>query len=176
MKIPSHLTQYAVDIIEDESNGLTSFSLQSSTKEQWFDIYYYGELENGYITGVEPSFANIKIVAKSTNSKEEILLFDETEHGYNAMFCDSHSDEEKANRLLEKFNVPSSKIKLTIGYSIDYDSEKELYEFDEQGNVILLDGRKIAWQQLLCDGIDWLSIILIDETGNEQVIVDAELS
>jgi len=47
MKIPSHLTQYAVDIIEDESNGLTSFSLQSSTKEQWFDIYYYGELENG---------------------------------------------------------------------------------------------------------------------------------
>lgn len=121
MKIPSHITQYAMDIIENGYNGLTSFSLQSSTKEQWFDIYYYGELENGDITGVEPTFANIKIVTNSTNSKEEILLFDETEHGYNTMFCDSHSDEEKTNRLLKKFSAPSSKIKFTIGYSIDYD-------------------------------------------------------
>ena len=105
--------------------GVTSFSIQSSNKEQWFEIYYQGELENDYTTGVEPTFSNIKIVAKSVNSKEEMLLFDETVHGYNAMFCDSHSNEEKNNRSLEKLNVPASKIKLIFGYSIDYDSEKE---------------------------------------------------
>ena len=176
MKIPSHLTQYAINIIEDEFDGETSFFIQSSNKEQWFEIYYYGELENGYITGLEPTFSNIKIVAKSVNSKEEILLFDETVHGYNAMFCDSHSNEEKNNRTLEKLNVPASKIKLTFGYSIDYDSEKELYDFDENGNVNLIDERKITWQQLLCDGVDWVSIFLIDEYGNEQPIVDAELA
>ena len=115
-------------------------------------------------------------MAKSVNSKEEILLFDETVHGYNAMFCDSQSNEEKNNRSLEKLNVPASKIKLTFGYSIDYDSEKELYDFDENGNVNLIDERKITWQQLLCDGVDWVSIFLIDEYGNEQPIVDAELA
>lgn len=145
MKIPSHLTQYAKNIIEDEFDGVTSFSIQSSNKEQWFEIYYYGELENGYITGLEPTFSNIKIVAKSVNSKEEMLLFDETVPGYNAMFCDSHSNEEKNNRSLEKLNVPASKIKLIFGYSIDYDSKKELYDLDENGHVNLVDERKITW-------------------------------
>ena len=115
-------------------------------------------------------------MAKSVNSKEEILLFDETVHGYNAMFCDSHSNEEKNNRSLEKLNVPASKIKLIFGYSIDYDSEKELYDLDENGHVNLVDKRKITWQQLLSDGFDWLSISLIDQHGNEQPIVDAELA
>ena len=62
------------------------------------------------------------------------------------MFCDSHSDEEKNNRSFEKLKVSASKIKLTFGYSIDYDSEKELYDLGEKGQVILVDGRKIAWQ------------------------------
>ena len=84
--------------------------------------------------------------------------------------------EKKNNRSLEKLKVTASKIKLTFGYSIDYDSEKELYDLDEKGQVILVDGRKIAWQQLLCDGFDWLSIELIDVHGNEQIIIDAELT
>lgn len=53
---------------------------------------------------------------------------------------------KKNNRSLEKLKVTASKIKLTFGYSIDYDSEKELYDLDEKGQVILVDGRKIAWQ------------------------------
>ncbi|WP_276327400.1 hypothetical protein [Gilliamella apicola] len=40
MKIPSHLTLFAKNIIEDEFDRVTSFSIQSSNKEQWFEIYY----------------------------------------------------------------------------------------------------------------------------------------
>ncbi|OCG13839.1 hypothetical protein A9G24_06940 [Gilliamella sp. App6-5] len=178
MKIPTYLQKYAVDIKENDPdyNGLTSLYIQSSNKEQWFEIYYYGELYNGYITGTEPTFCNMKVIAKSIESKEEILLFDATEYGYNGMFCDGHSKEEKKNRPLTKLDVPASRIKLAIGYGIDYEEEKEDFDFDENGHVILIDDRRITWQNLQHDGFDWLYILLIDKNGDELEVVNEELA
>ncbi|EFR97330.1 conserved hypothetical protein, partial [Listeria ivanovii FSL F6-596] len=59
---------------------------------------------------------------------------------------------------------------------IDYESEKENYDFDEDGNVLLIDGRYISWEDTKADGFDFLEITAIDENGQSYSIMSEELA
>lgn len=117
-----------------------------------------------------------KIDAIDPLTGEEILIFDAAKHGYNNMFCTEYTKEQIENRPLKKYELSASKLILELGYGIDYEAEKNDYEFDENGNVVLLDGSKMDWESVKQNGFDYLSLSFIGANGKTIAFADFELS
>lgn len=172
MKVPTYLNG-KVKHISFEDNFEKVF-LSTSSGSNLFEIYYYGNIVDGYICSTEEKFE--KIVAKSIDTGEEILIFDGAVHGYDNMFCVKHTPEELEDRELIKLDFGLAKVEVSLEYSIDYESEIDNYDFDDENNVILVNGEKMSWDDVKLNGITWISINLIDDKGKSVCIVDAELA
>src|SRR5690348_9024880 len=73
--------------------------LKSSKGYTKFKIKYYGQLHEEYkslIIGTD--FAPSLVFAVEESTGQEILLFDGCKHGYNALFCDTYTEEQIKNR------------------------------------------------------------------------------
>ena len=177
MKIPAYLKN---NVKNYEEKDFAIMTISSAAGNELLEIWYYGDMytvsgeERDYI--VDTDFAPGKITARDPKTNEEILIFDGTKHGYDNMFCDVYTEEQIQNRDLKKLDIPASVIILELGYSIDYEDEKEDYEFDENGDVILADGSKMSWEDVVCNGFDYLALSYIDENGEKIQFVDCELA
>lgn len=177
MNIPTYLENYVKDVQEKR---LIELSLCSTAGNELFEVWYYGDLfevkgkQQLYIgdTDVAPE----KIVAKDVLTGEEILLYDGTLHGYDNMFCDKYDAEAIQNRHLKKYSISASKLIIELGYSIDYEDEKEEYDIDDNGLVTLIDGRKMSWEDVKRNGIDYIAIYFEDKEGNRVQFYDRELA
>ena len=174
--IPIYLQQFAgnVQIIDDVES---QFQLHSSSGNEQFEIWYHGDLlmiegeEMPYITG-----STARIVAKDPLSAEEILLFDATLHGYNALFCEAYTENHRDNRPLEKYNLPETKVVLSFFYNIDYDEEIDDYEVDEQENVRLINGETAKWETIKRNGYDAFAFYFKKEDGTLLAFAEEELA
>ena len=110
------------------------------------------------------------IVGKDPITKEEFVIFDGMKHGYDAMFCNERM--ENVTRELKLYEYCKGKIQITLGYSIDYEDEKEEFEFNENGEVILMYG-VLDWEEAKSIGFDWLSLKFINA---KKEFVDMELA
>ncbi|EHK2485210.1 hypothetical protein KCL41_000877 [Listeria monocytogenes] len=177
MLIPSYLKNTAKEV---SINDFLNVEIVTTSNEETFDILYCGtqeEIDGDQLITREDSEIPLKIIAKSTMSGKEILLYDGAYYGYDSMFCDEFEEEATQNRELQKYPINNlSNIRLSIGIGIDYESEKEDYEFDENGNVILIDERHIPWEQVKTDGFDFLEITATDENGESLLILTEELA
>ncbi|EPY9329624.1 hypothetical protein ACXHXU_000890 [Listeria monocytogenes] len=177
MLIPSYLKNTAKEV---SINDFLNVEIVTTSNEETFDILYCGtleEIEGDQLITREDSEIPLKIIAKSTLSGKEILLYDGAYYGYDSMFCDEFEEDATQNRELQKYPINNlSNIRLSIGIGIDYESEKEDYEFDENGNVILIDDRHIPWEQVKTDGFDFLEITVTDENGASLLILTEELA
>ncbi|EPF7618150.1 hypothetical protein ACSVJB_000873 [Listeria monocytogenes] len=177
MLIPSYLKNIAKEV---NINDFLNVEIVTTSNEETFDILYCGtleEIEGDQLITREDYEIPLKIIAKSTLSGKEVLLYDGAYYGYNSMFCDEFEAEATQNRELQKYPINNlSNIRLSIGIGIDYESEKEDYEFDENGNVILIDDRHIPWEQVKTDGFDFLEITATDENGASLLILTEELA
>ncbi|HCW6743338.1 TPA: hypothetical protein OXD02_002799 [Listeria monocytogenes] len=177
MLIPSYLKNTAKEV---SINDFLNVEIVTTSNEETFDILYCGtleEIEGDQLITREDSEIPLKIIAKSTLSGKEILLYDGAYYGYDSMFCDEFEEDATQNRELQKYPINIlSNIRLSIGIGIDYESEKEDYEFDENGNVILIDERHIPWEQVKTDGFDFLEIAATDENGSSLLILTEELA
>ncbi|EAC9871605.1 hypothetical protein BBQ08_04030 [Listeria monocytogenes] len=177
MLIPSYLKNTAKEV---SINDFLNVEIVTTSNEETFDILYCGtleEIEGDQLITREDSEIPLKIIAKSTLSGKEILLYDGAYYGYDSMFCDEFEEDATQNRELQKYPINNlSNIRLSIGIGIDYESEKEDYEFDENGNVILIDDRHISWEQVKTDGFDFLEIMATDENGASLIILTEELA
>ena len=90
--------------------------------------------------------------------------------------CDEHDPAELEHRPLQRYEIPASKLVLELGYSIDYDDEKEDFEVDENDTVELIRGGRMPWEQIKRDGIDYIALFYVDEKGKQVQILDAELA
>ncbi len=177
MKLPTYLRNNIQDYAEKR---LTTMTISSSTGNDQLEIWYYGDLfkvpneEQQYI--VNTDFAPGKIIAKDPMTNEEILIFDAAKHGYDNMFCETYTEEQINNRPLQKLAIPASLIVLELGYSIDYEDEKDNYEIDENSFVTLIDDSKMLWNDVLCNGFDYLAISYINAEGKQIQFVDCELA
>jgi len=174
MKYPTYLQDHIKDL---KDKFLSTMTLCSSSGDENLEIYYYGELvsvkgeKQKYITsGDKP----MKVVAKF--KEEEFVIFDAALYGYDNMFCNTYTKEQIENRPLKKLNIQAEKFILELGYSIDYDDETELYEYDEQKNVVLIDGRSIDFEDMKRDAYDYLSLCYLDKNGELVQFVDEELA
>lgn len=155
-------------------------TLCSSTGNEWLEVWYYGELFT--ITGeaqpyiVDSDEAPALVVAHDRASGESFVIFDGGRHGYDNMFCDKHDRAVLENRPLKRYEMPASKLVVALGYSIDYEDEKETFEVDEYGMVALINGKRVPWAQVKRDGIDYIALFCVDEKGKAIQILDVELA
>ena len=177
-KVPTYLSENACNI---KSGDYLSVDIQSKNGNTLFEVYYYGDLfevKRKKLPCIVDNKTGIpcKIVAKDTETGEEILLFDGYQHGYNAMFCDEFDLEEVEKRVLVKYNIAPSRIHIDFGYSIDYEEEKEDYEIDEEDMVTLINGESLSWEEVKRNGFDYISIICETKEGEKVEIAALELA
>ena len=173
---PTWLEGHIKDGLEEKS----MVTLCSSTGNEWLEVWYYGELFT--ITGeaqpyiVDSDEAPALVVAHDRDTGENFVIFDGGRHGYDNMFCDEHDLVALENRSLKPYEMPVSKLLLTLGYSIDYEDEKDSFDIDERDMVTLVNGDSIPWKQVKRDGIDYIALFCVDEKGKAIQILDVELA
>lgn len=167
-------------IKEWKQKRLTTVTLCSTSGNEWLEVWYYGDLLtiNGepqlYI--VPSYFAPELVAARDPESGEEFVVFDGGRHGYDNMFCDEHDLDELERRTLKRYEIPASKLILELGYSIDYEDEKEDFQVNEDGMVALINGDRMSWEQVKRDGIDYIALYYVNEEGKQVQILDNELA
>ena len=167
--IPYYLKNHLINIKEKKDKTIAL--LVSSTGNTNLDIYYYGELIKLKRTPfIIDSSMPLLIVAKDPITNEEFVVFDGAKHGYYAMYCNEAKLDDE--RELEKYEMTSGEIEITLGYSIDYDDEIEEYDFTEDGYVQLTYGT-MEWEQAKSIGFDW---IRVEYRKGSKVFLDLELA
>ena len=167
-------------IKEWKQKRLTTVTLCSTSGNEWLEVWYYGDLLtiNGesqlYI--VPSYFAPELVAARDPESGEEFVVFDGGRHGYDNMFCDEHDLDELERRTLKRYEIPASKLILELGYSIDYEDEKEDFQVNEDSMVALINGERMPWEQVKRDGIDYIALYYVNEEGKQVQILDNELA
>lgn len=173
--IPSHLAGH-VAVLETDTGRW--FGLRSSEGADRFEIRYSGELiaEHGLIVGDEtPSL----VVARAVDTGEEIVIFDEGRHGYNAMFVDEHDpavlDARQARIVFEHEGRTEFAVEVEVIDNIDWDDEEDEFRAAD-GALRLLTGEEISPERLRADGFDALGVTVITSDGRRLDIVDEELA
>lgn len=169
MRILSSLKDFTVDC--SEKNGVVTVNIADSDGGRLFEILHSCEPVN--IKGFEnPLYIGMEypsgFIAKSVSTGEKIILFDSVIHGYDAMFCDSGNSPEISERPLKKADFSPCEIKMELFYGIDYENEKECYNFDKNGNCILVNGKAVSWKYVLNNGIDAMALYY-RSTGNRWI-------
>ena len=159
---------------------LPTVTLCSTTGNEFLEVWYYGDLltvrgePQPYI--IDDDEVPGLVVARDPESGEEFVIFDSGRHGYNNMFCDEIDQEVLEHRPLKQYELSASKLMLELGYSIDYEDEKEDFEVDENDTVELINGERMPWEQVKRDGIDYIALYYVNEEGKQVQILDAELA
>ena len=167
--IPYYLKDHLTDVIEKKDH--VSGILVSSAGNTDLQIYYYGDTRkiNGTPYIVQDELPML-IVAKDPVTNEEFTVFDGMKHGYDAMFCDGpYENDERELKLYEHY---SGRVQIGFSYSIDYEDEKDDYEFNDCGEVNLTYG-DMDWEQAKSIGFDWLSLAFAD---HKKEFVELELA
>lgn len=151
--VPYYLKNNLQEIREKKDR--TTAILSSSVGNRNLDILYYGDLikmkGTHFITdGESPCL----IVAKDPISGETFTVFDGAKHGYDAMFC--NEDDKTADRGLVRYEKYSGEVQIQLGYSIDYEEEKEDYNL--VGNKVKLTYGFMDWEDAKSIGFDWISL------------------
>ena len=180
---PTFLDGFTAHI--DNPNDLHSHEwrrrLKTKSGEAKFKIKYYGQLHENYknlIVGTD--FAPSRVLAVDIESGTEILLFDGCKHGYDALFCNTYTEEQVKNRPVTEYYSDKEgneifEIEISTYHGIDYEDEFS-DEIDENGLINLIDGSKIAFETLKRNGYDTLQIWAINKNGEKIDFVSEELA
>lgn len=159
MKILSSLKGFTADY--SENNGVVTVNIADSSGGRLFEVFHcckpvnIRSLENPLYIGMEYPTG---FIAESVVTGERIIIFDSVIHGYDAMFCNTENNPEISYRPLKKSDFSPCEIRMELFYGIDYESEKEYYNFDKNGNCILVSGKTVSWEYVLNNGIDAISL------------------
>lgn len=143
-----------------------------------FQIRYYGKLHSKNNLIIQTDFAPILVYAEEVKSKELILIFDGCKHGYDAMFCDKFSDEQRNNRPCNKNYTDNEgneifEVIITTQYGFDYDEEFS-DQLGKNGKIELIDGSVVDFEHAKRNGFDWIMVNLINEQGKEIECISEE--
>ena len=155
--------------------------LKSASGQTKFSIKYYGKLHENYsnlIVGTD--FAPSLVYAVDTSNGQEILLFDGCKHGYNALLCDTFTDEQINNRQVtniykDKDGNDTFEIVISTYNGIDFDDEFS-EEVDENGFIEIKYGTKIEFEILKRNAYDTLQIWATNKDGKTIDIISEELA
>lgn len=155
--------------------------LKTPSGQTKFKIKFYGRLHEKYNNLiVATDFAPSLVLAVDNVTGQEILLFDGCKHGYNALFCDTFTAEQIQKRPATNFYSDKAgneifEIVISTYNGIDYEDEMA-DQVDENGLIELIDGTKVEFNIVKCNGYDTLQIWAISEGGDTINVVSEELS
>ncbi|PWJ31143.1 hypothetical protein [Sediminitomix flava] len=136
---PKYLEQYS-EHFESPHKILTNEwrrKLISNSGNSRFKIKYYGKRHDEYPSLiVSENFSPLKISVVDILTDDEILLFDGSIHGYNALFCDKYTLEQLNKR-----------------------TESEIYVSDENQDtfeVIISTIHSINYNEEFIDEVEWI--------------------
>lgn len=155
--------------------------LRATSGQTKFKIKYFGQLHHDYknlIVGIDDKPA--LVLAIEPTSGQEILMFDGCTHGYNAMFCDNYSDEQRSKRNADKIYKTANgndtfELIISTYNGIDYDDEFS-GDVGEDGLIELIDGTKVEFETAKRNGFDTLQIFGTTDNGEVVEIVSEELA
>jgi hypothetical protein len=157
-------------VIEDENIVFLSEKKTNNEGVYLLNRYDYDEIPFREIP-------TIKVFIKLPNESKMYLLFDETIHGYDNLFCNEHNasiPDDFQQISYDGCTLFSGRIQLGMG--IDYESEKEDYDFDENGYVHVLNRDNITWEQVKQEGYDYINITFFNEKKDLSFSLDIELA
>ncbi|MCM1578427.1 MAG: hypothetical protein NC078_06485 [Ruminococcus sp.] len=169
--IPTHLEGFTGDAVDH--GGSVSFILQDSKGGQEFKVYAYGRYDPKTKLYTDTDEGRCLFVAESVNTREKVTLFDNATCGYDNMFV---TEVIQKPRLVSELPFSPCRVMAQFAYEIPYDDEKDNYEFNSDGECILVDGRTIPWEDVKADGYDWVTLSYEDEDGGWIGFCDEELS
>ena len=146
-----------------------------------FKIRFYGQLHGEFqnlIVGND--FAPSLVIAIDSTTGQEILLFDGCKHGYNALFCDTFTNEQVNNRPATNFYKDDDgndtfEIIISTYNGINYEEEFS-DQVDENGLIELIYGSKAEFEKVKRNGYDSLQIWVVTANAKTIEIVSEELA
>jgi len=156
-----------------ETKDTAEITFCSSSGNTKLEILCYAE-----VRGKKPFLYQadlpILIEAHDPLSGERFVLFDESKHGYDAIFCCSYDESELKKREVKTI-ASAERIAAVLHYAIDYESEKDDFDFDSDGKV--KTGEKTYdWEYAKANGIDWIVMFYVDSRGKKRKFLDLELA
>lgn len=175
MKLLTCYQGHTADVIEKKDK--TEVVLCSLNGSQKLDLYCYAEIEskNGkpfLYTAELP----ILVEARDAITGETFIVFDQAIHGYDAIVCGDFADTDLTIRKPLKKLITAEKVISKLHYAIDYEDEKDDYDFDENGKVKTDSGKVYDWEYLKANGIDWIELFYVDVKGKKIKFLDFELA
>ena len=155
--------------------------LKTASGQTKFKIKFYGQLHEDYknlIVGTD--FAPSLVFAVGNATGQEILLFDGCKHGYNALFCDTFTDEQIKNRPVTNYYKDIDcneifEIVISTYNGVDYENDFA-DQVDEIGLIELIDGTKIEFEKVKRNGYDTLQIWATNDNGKTINFLSEELA
>ncbi|WP_339307451.1 hypothetical protein [Paenibacillus sp. FSL R5-0519] len=152
--------------------------LLTSDGHDKFHIFYYGDLtEDDLITWHDST--PLLVYAEHTVTGERYLLIDAAKHGYDAMLCETYSEETLRDRPLRPYlDVEGEdifEVELTVYYNVPWDEEFG-EDVDENGAYELITGERMHFDQVKRDGYDAFAIRILNRKGVWTDIVQEELA
>jgi hypothetical protein len=155
--------------------------LKTASGQTKFKIKFYGQLHEDYKNLiVRTDFAPSIVFAVDISTGQEILLFDGCKHGYDALFCDTFTDNQIKNRPVinsykDKDGQEIFEIVISTYNNIDFDEEMG-EEVDEKGFIELNNGTKIKFDDAKRNAFDTLQIWATNDKGTTIDIISEELA
>jgi hypothetical protein len=145
-----------------------------------FQIKFYGKIHEEYKNLiVSTDFAPLLIFAVDPITGQEILMFDGCKHGYNALFCDTFSEEQVTSRpatnLYRQNGNDTFEIVISTYNGVDYEAEFA-NEIDENGLIEINNGTKIEIEEVKRNGYDTLQIWATGKDGTTINVLSEELA
>ncbi|WP_025677543.1 hypothetical protein [Paenibacillus polymyxa] len=160
--------------VEQEWTG----KLRSQAGNTKFHIFYYGEFMDELIAVTE--FAPQLIIAEDAVTGEQIVIFDGTRHGYDALLCEVYTEEQQNNRTpllpyLDDDGEDTFEVTVTAFYNVDWDDEFT-DDVDENGQLELISGERCDFEEAKRNGFDAISITITSAKGLKTEILQEELA
>ncbi|AUO06808.1 hypothetical protein NS115_10330 [Paenibacillus jamilae] len=152
--------------------------LRSQTGNTKFHIFYYGEFMDELIAVTV--FAPQLIIAEDAVTGEQIVIFDGTRHGYDALLCEVYTEEQQNNRTpllpyLDDDGEDTFEVTVTAFYNVDWDDEFA-DDVDENGQLELISGERCDFEEAKRNGFDAISITITSAKGLKTEILQEELA
>lgn len=121
------------------------------------------------------------VVAVDAKTQEEVLLFDSSQHGHEALFGDvdaQQPDQEAWAFYQDEDGEDTFGVVLSAYYQIDYEDKEEGYldEVDGQGDIALPSGRRMPFVEAQRNGFDCFQIGVTNRLGRTTEVVSEELA
>ena len=112
------------------------------------------------------------------DEEEKLYISSENDEVFKVFVIYEYSDDEFDQNDITACEAYGVGVKSKKVFCIleDETAQRENYEFTDDDKVILINEKTMAWEDVKCNGITWITIDLIDKKGDERRIIDIELA